>query len=308
MPSKTFWNRHNLPDPVAAVLAYDGYNRGNSHISVTGLIQPPRIRILKTLGTEEDVIDRLWSSVGTAFHAFAEEALQPYTDEYIVEERYYHTINGWVVTGQIDILVPLPDDTYCIYDWKVTTTSKIEKGVPAEWEAQLNSYAHIVRQNTGRRVSQAKIVAITRDHGRNPFNPEQKPPIQILDVRLWADQQQEEYLTQRVREHQKAEEAHAFGDPLPYCTDQEQWRTPDRFAVMSPDATRAHRVFDTQEEAEQKAAQIRGGWVEIRTGTARRCEGNYCGVNKNCDQRRKEVSEALINIVQANKTKLKRKK
>lgn len=106
MPSKTFWNRHNLPDPVAAVLAYDGYNRGNSHISVTGLIQPPRIRILKTLGTEEDIIDRLWSSVGTAFHAFAEEALQPYTDEYIVEERYYHTINGWVVTGQIDILVP----------------------------------------------------------------------------------------------------------------------------------------------------------------------------------------------------------
>ena len=180
--------------------------------------------------------------------------------------------------------------------------------MPAEWEAQLNSYAHLVFQNTGRRVSQAKIVAITRDHGRNPFNPEQKPPIQILDVRLWENQQQEEYLTQRVREHQKAEEAHAFGDPLPYCTDQEQWRTPDRFAVMSPDATRAHRVFDTQEEADQKAAKIRGGWVEIRTGTARRCEGNYCGVNKNCDQRRKEVSEALINIVQANKTKLKRKK
>jgi len=288
--NKRYGNRHNLPDPVAAVLTVDRYSKGESHCSVTELLQGPKIRILRKHGMQEDVIDRLWSSLGTAWHQYAEEALEGFSD-YIVEERYYHTINGWVVSGQVDIQAPLDNETWRIYDWKVTTESKIERGVASEWEAQLNLYAYLIRQTTGRIISEAKVIAIVRDHKRNVFVKDQSGPVRIMDIRLWPFEQQEEYVQQRVKLHQQAEEAHAFGEPLPDCTEQEQWRMPDKFAVMKEGGTRAVKVFDTQEEAEQKLVQIENGWIEVRSGIARKCEGNYCGVASKCEQRAKEIKE-----------------
>ena len=287
---KSYGNRHKLPDPVAAVLTTDRYSKGASHCSVTELLQGPKIRILRKDGIHEDVIDRLWSSLGTAWHQYAEQALQGLPN-YIVEERYYHTVLDWVVSGQVDIQSPLNDGTWCIYDWKVTTESKIERGVAAEWEEQLNCYAYLINQTTGRTISKAQVIAVIRDHKRNVFKPRQAGPVQIMDIRLWPVEQQAEYINQRVKLHQQAEEAHVFGEKLPDCTEQEQWRMPDKFAVMKEGGTRAVKVFDTQEEASDRLVQIENGWIEVRSGIARKCEGNYCGVALKCEQRAREIKE-----------------
>ena len=290
---RTFMNRHNLPDCISAVLTFESYTKGNSHVSVTELIQAPRVRQLRKSGLEEDVIDRLWSSMGTAWHQYADNALKQFSDEYIVEERYYHTILGWVVSGQVDIQIPNRDGTYHLYDWKVTTESKIERGVAAEWEQQLNSYAYLIKQSTGRIISGASVIAILRDHKRNVFKASAEGPVALMDVRLWPEGMQQDYLIGRVKAHQEAEESMAFGEPLPPCTDQEQWRMPDKFAVMDRKKSRAVKIYDTQEEAENKANEIQEGWVEVRPGVPRKCEGNYCGVASKCDQRRNELKEKI---------------
>jgi len=64
-------NRFNLPDVVVKALTVDTYSRGNSDISITTLIDSPRIGILQKDHAEEieqDAVDFLWSRFGTSVH------------------------------------------------------------------------------------------------------------------------------------------------------------------------------------------------------------------------------------------------
>jgi len=287
----SYSNRHNLPEPVAAVLTADMYTKGQANASVTGLMSPPRVRLLARSGSDEDVIDRVWSSMGTAWHAHAQNILSQYDPNYIVEERYFTTISGWVVSGQVDLQVPQPDGSIWIYDWKVTTSSKIAKGYSAEWEKQLNCYAYLVQKCTGKKVTRARVVAILRDHKRNLFRKAKDGDcsIKIYDMQLWPFQQQEAYLKQRVKIHQEAEADWMVGDSLPECTYEEQWRDADRYAVVPKGKKRAVKIHDTFEQAEEHAEQLGNAIVAIRYGAPKKCEANYCGVARNCDQRQRET-------------------
>jgi len=286
----SYSNRHNLPEPVAAVLTADMYTKGPANASVTGLMGAPRVRLLAKSGSDEDVIDRLWTSLGTAWHSHAQNILSQYDESYIVEERYFTTIGGWIVSGQIDLQVPQPDGSIWIYDWKVTTSSKVSKGYSGEWEKQLNCYAYLVYKCTGKKVTKARVVAILRDHKRNLFK---KPApgdcgVKVYDIKLWPISQQEAYLKQRVKVHQDAEADWAVGEPPPLCTYEEQWREPDRYAVVKKGGKRALRLHDTFEQAEEHAEQVGNAIVAIRYGTPKKCEANYCGVARVCEQREHE--------------------
>lgn len=286
----SYSNRHNLPEPVAAVLTADMYTKGRANASVTGLMAAPRVRLLEKSGSEEDVIDRLWTSLGTAWHSHAQNILSQYDPSYIVEERYYTTIGGWVVSGQIDLQVPQPDGSIWIYDWKVTTTTKVAKGYSGEWEKQVNCYAYLVYKCTGKRVTKARVVAVLRDHKRNIFK-RIKPgecAVKVYEIRLWPVSQQEAYMKQRVKVHQDAEADWMVGDTLPDCTYEEQWRDADRYAVVPKGKKRAVKVHDTFEQAEEHAEKLGNAIVAIRYGAPKKCEANYCGVARNCDQRERE--------------------
>ena len=72
-------NKHKLPTPIVNALSKDTYTRGNSHRSVTQLIDSPRIRILTEKhweDLEEDISSKLWSVLGTAVHSMFEDADQ----------------------------------------------------------------------------------------------------------------------------------------------------------------------------------------------------------------------------------------
>lgn len=67
-------NNFGLPDTLAKACAYDTH-RTMGDISVTTLIDAPRIRILKRMNQyEEDVIDNLYALMGTALHHILERA------------------------------------------------------------------------------------------------------------------------------------------------------------------------------------------------------------------------------------------
>ena len=56
-------------------------------------------------------------------------------------------------------------------------------------------------------------------------------------------------------------------DQIPECTEQERWAKKDVFAVKKEGRKTAVKLFDTQEEAEAKIAELgKGHYLEIRKG------------------------------------------
>lgn len=67
-------NRFNLPDTLVKAVQYDSHKLAGS-ISVTQLIDGPRIRYLKSLHDyESDVIDNIYALMGVALHGILERA------------------------------------------------------------------------------------------------------------------------------------------------------------------------------------------------------------------------------------------
>lgn len=212
-------NVHNLPAPVAAALAHSDYTRGESDISITGLISPPQLAALYEQHKDEvveDVSELFWRVWGTALHdryaRFADESL-------VAEERLYMECQGWVVSGQPD----LRGDGILV-DHKTTSawTVVYEPTGRRDWHEQLNGYAHLCRAN-GYPVTKALVWASLRDWQRNQAaNGGKYPPIPFVEIEipLWSPEETEAWLSRRVLLHQAAREEGRWED----CTDEERWR------------------------------------------------------------------------------------
>ena len=74
---------------------------------------------------------------------------------------------------------------------------------------------------------------------------------------------------------------------LPLCSDLERWARPSTWAVKKTANKRAMRVFDSEAEAEKyfKEKNLDNKHsIEERIGKNIRCEADYCGVARWCDQ------------------------
>ena len=114
-----------------------------------------------------------------------------------------------------------------------------------------------------------------------------KSPITIIPIELWDDAKQDEYIAGRVKLHQDAEYERLTGGDLPLCSDLERWARPSTWAVKKIVNKRAMRVFSSQEEAQRyfDANKLDSKHcIEERKGKNVRCEGDYCGVARWCDQ------------------------
>lgn len=275
-------NRLNLPDAIVRAVAADDYTRGKAHISVTGLISPPRMSALRELHEDElveDAADRIWSLFGKVAHGILEVAGDDAKS--LVEERLYAEERGWVVSGAFDRLALLADsdDTWLLQDYKTCSVWSVILGEKPEWERQANLYALLLRRHSFP-VAKAQIVAILRDWKKR--EAEQKPdypqaPVVVLDIPLWPAAQQDAFLAERVRLHQQARE----GGELPLCTAEERWERPTKWAFLKEGAKRATRLCDSQEEAE---ALLKPGYiVQRRDGESLRCK-SYCSALPFCGQ------------------------
>lgn len=248
-------NRHNLPAPFVALFQRRQYSKGDSHWSVSQLVQPPKISVLRdeyadAIGGKADLAEQFWSLMGSNIH----KILENYNDDnHTVEERIFTTIDGMRISGQIDLQSHGNAGRVGIVDYKFTSVYSVSKPKP-EWEHQLNAYAYLVRRERGLTVESLHVCAILRDwramdvQRRTNYPP---APVVMVEIPLWTFAAQEEWVTSRVRGLVNTSTAHHLGEELPACTDEDRW-------LRDGDPIRCRNFCDVRDYCSQWADFTRG--------------------------------------------------
>jgi hypothetical protein len=278
-------NKFNIPQTFVNVLERPTYTKGKAHLSVTQLINSPKIVALTQKfddDLEQDVSDMVWSIFGTAIHGVLEHGKD---ENHIVEERLHATLDGWRISGAIDLQIK-DDAGLSIRDYKTTSAWGV-MNEKVEWEQQLNIYAWLVETVKKTPIIDIGIVAIIRDWSRRDAakNENYPPaPVKEIPIRLWTYEEQTTYIKHRIGLHSACEFAMETDEDLPLCTPEEMWERPTTWAIKKVGGVRAKSVHDT-EESMLKALEIAGPAyeIEVRPGSRIRCE-SFCPVNTYCQQ------------------------
>ncbi len=209
-----YTNKNDLPQPIVDAIIHDPYTKGNCDYSVSELLSPARIRVLRKKHDseiEEDVIDSLWILLGHTIHHLLEKS----NKTGIAERRLYAEIGGKRIGGGMDIL----HKGGLLQDYKLSNTYKIKFKDFKDWEAQLNIYNLILFLN-GEIVSKLEIVAILRDWVKSFAKKDPKYPqkqLERINLPIWPISQTQEFVVSRIKAHDDAETV------LPECTSEERW-------------------------------------------------------------------------------------
>ena len=297
-------NNKGFPEALVKAVENDSYSKGRADRSVTGLLAPPRQAALKDIHEDvltEDVADRTYALYGQLIHLLLERAGEQDRNA-LTEERLFTEVGGWTISGQTDTITLTEEEGWIVSDYKFVTAYKFKRDysgelvMPAEYEQQLNMYAHLLRDNRFR-VDGLKIVGIYRDWSKLEAKRDKNYPqlgAETHDVKLWSEEDAKAFMEERVRLHQYAMAGNMHGsiteEDLPECTDEERWAKKDSWALKTTrDSKRARKVFyGSNSEAINWAMNPdnkikRGFVVEHRPGANTRCE-NYCLVSEYCEQ------------------------
>lgn len=281
-------NKHNLPQTFVNVLKRPTYSKGKVDISVTQLINSPKIVALTQKfqdELEEDVSDMVWSIFGSAVHKVLEHGKDPH---HVIEERIFLEMDGWKISGAVDLQIKNdpPEESISIRDYKTTSAWSVMAD-KIEWEQQLNIYAFLVEKVKGIRVKDLGIVAIIRDWNRREAATREgypEAPIKELPIKLWPMEEREEFVRSRIAAHSACEFALETGEPLPQCTPEEMWEKPTVYAVRKKGNVRAKSLHQSEEEANAAVEKLGKEYeVEVRPGERTRC-ANFCPVRDYCAQ------------------------
>jgi hypothetical protein len=284
-------NRNNLPETIINVIRRPEYNKGKSNMSVTELLNSPRIVQLKRKYWDdltEDASDMVWSIFGTAIHGVLEHGKD---DHHIVEERIHVIIDNVHISGAID-LQEIESDGIIVSDYK-TTSAWAVMNEKQDWHNQLNSYAYLVEVAKKTPVKRLQIVAIVRDWNRRDAATRDgypAAPIVVIEIPLWPFAEREAYVRQRISLHGDAFFEMETGGDMPNCTPEECWEKPTTYALKKDGNVRAKSVHETREAADtalaaatEKAKKGEKFLIEVREGGRTRCE-NFCQVAPYCQQ------------------------
>lgn len=295
-------NKELLPRLMVHAVSHDRYEPGHGDISCTTLIAPAQIRVLKKQHEGELVEDaamRVWSIIGSASHYVLENAVihmkqeGEWDESNLVEERFYHEVNGKVVSAQIDLF-----ETGDLYDFKVTSVWTIKDAIENgkfEWDAQLNIQRYLMEKNDAT-VNNIYIIAIARDWNKSGSLRDRDYPPRVvkLEIPMWSMDKTEEYIQSRLNAH--------YSDITPECTPKECWEKPTKYALMKKGRQSALRLQDSWEaimdyadgkklveyqstlpDGEPEPQLAKDHYIEVRQGERTRC-AFYCDVADFCDQ------------------------
>lgn len=277
-------NKHNLPQTFVNVIKRPTYSKGKANLSITELIDSPRVVNLKHRHWEDievDASEMVWSLFGSAVHGILEHGKD---SNHIVEERLHVLFDGWHMSGAIDLQEVDEDGGIHIKDYKVTGAWSVRNEKQA-WHDQLNCYAWLVAKAKQRQVKSLQIVAIIRDwSSREASIKDDYPqaPIVTIDIPVWTEEAQEAFVSERLNQHSAAYFESDSGGILPECTSEDMWEKPEVFAVKKDGGVRAKSLHKTREEAEA-ALPAKGYIIEHRPGERTRCK-SFCQVAGFCDQ------------------------
>jgi hypothetical protein len=277
-------NKFNLPPTFVNVIKRPQYSKGSSEISVTEILSPPQLVLLRRQhqeDIEQDAADMVWSLFGSAVHNILEHGKD---DHHIVEERLFTTFEGWSISGAID-LQEMIDGKVLIADYKVTSAWTVQQE-KQEWIDQLNLYAWLVERVKGEKVAGLQIIGIVRDWSRREASLKDtypQAPIVTLDIPLWSQEDREAFVKQRLTLHNEANFAAVSGF-MPECTPEEMWEKPTTYAIMKAGGVRAKKVCNTLSEAENfVVTKYPDHHIETREGGRTRCE-SFCQAAPFCKQ------------------------
>jgi hypothetical protein len=278
-------NKFNLPDTFINVIQRPSYSRGNSEISVTEILSPPQLVLLRRRHADDieiDAADQVWSLFGSAVHNILEHGKD---EHHVVEERLFTTFESWRISGAIDLQTFQPDGSVVISDYKVTSAWAVQQE-KTEWVDQLNMYAWLVERVKGHPVVGLQIIGIVRDWNRREAASKEgypQAPIVTIDIPLWDFEARERFVADRLALHNEANFSVVSGS-MPECTPEEMWERPTTYAVMKEGGKRARKVFEIKQEAEAFMADQKGThFIETREGGRTRCD-SFCQVAPFCQQ------------------------
>lgn len=290
-------NNFGMPETILNVIARPQYSKGKANMSVTELLNSPRIVQLKRKHWEdltEDAADMVWSIFGTAIHNILEHGKG---DTHIVEERIHVELDGMRISGAID-LQEISEDGITVSDYK-TTSAWAAMQEKKDWHNQLNSYAYLVEKAKGIPVTKLQIVAIVRDWSRREAQYKEgypKAPIVVIDIPLWPFAEREAYVRSRISLHGDALFEMETDGEMPNCTSEEMWEKQTTYAIKKDGNVRAKSVHDTSEAADtalaaatEKAKKGEKFLIEVREGGRTRCE-SFCQVAPYCQQHQAYLS------------------
>ena len=277
-------NKFNLPQTFVNIMKRPTYSKGRAHLSATEIINSPRIVLLRKKHEdkiETDVTEMVWSIFGTAIHGVLEHGKD---ENHLVEERISTSLDGWNISGAIDLQIINEDGTITINDYKTCAAWSV-MNEKIDWEYQLNIYAWLVEKVKQVPVTKLEIVAVIRDWSRRDAAVKANypdAPIKVIPINLWPFEQREQFIQDRITLHSNALFESETGEELPPCTSEEMWEKPTSYAVKKDGAARAKSVHETMEEA-AAALPPSGYKIEIRPGERTRC-ANFCSVRPFCSQ------------------------
>lgn len=295
-------NKFGLPEPVVRAVEFESYQK-RGHISVTTLIDSPKVNYLKTTTDyHEDVSEMVWALRGQALHhilersaleiAKKEEAagIAPrYKPElkvdYEWEEEGKDTVH---ITGTMDLLYMVSPET--MYDYKDCSYYKIsgcekrydESGVPfyhpkdgecQDWIKQTNIYAYILRKKYNIVVKKIRIIAFIKDWSKKNTNMSGYPesPIVVVELPIYSDEVMYSYIKNRINLHREYYRlGHTGGaDAIPECTEEERWKKKDTIKIYSsPNAARSSKNFEINGQEDEIQAELYFQNFKIKTPTA----------------------------------------
>jgi hypothetical protein len=290
-------NNFGMPETILNVIARPQYSKGKANMSVTELLNSPRIVQLKRKhwnDLTEDAADMVWSIFGTAIHNILEHGKG---DTHIVEERIHVELNGMRISGAIDLQEMTPEGII-LSDYK-TTSAWAVMNEKQDWHNQLNSYAFLVEAAKNLPVTKLQIIAIVRDWSRRDAATREgypKAPIVVIDIPLRSFEERLAYVRSRISLHGDALFEMETDGEMPECTPEECWEKPTMYALKKDGNVRAKSVHETSEAADtalaaatEKAKKGEKFLIEVREGDRTRCS-SFCQVAGMCSQYQKYLS------------------
>lgn len=225
---------------------------------------------------EDDASNRMWSSLGTAFHALMEKE-SPNT---FVEEKFEKKIGKYSVTGRVDCYDMAEG---VIYDYKTTSTWKVIYKDFEDWHTQGMIYAYLMK-SCGITVKSCCFIAIMRDWQKTKARIDASyPKSQVFKYEFDVTPEEltkiEKFINDKLAVIEQYETL--ADDAIPECTEKERWHKDDTYAVMKKGRNSALRVLPTLQDAAEYMKANKGDYIEKREGIDGKCV-DYCACCEFC--------------------------
>jgi len=275
------------------------YRPNEDTLYVTQLPNPPMIRHLMLKYWDEfevDVSDMFYRLDGVALHSIIEKAAKNNPD--LVAELSLSLpkdLFGMKISGRLDIWDTKKKE---IIDVKNAGVMSVKLGIKPEWTFQLNVYRYMLWKLKGGDIndvaSRLSIALKLRDWmASKTIEPDYpRSPFLYIPIPSWSVEKTEEKIRACVERYTIR--------PVPQCSDEDRWKTPDCYAIMRRGVRKAvvativrdgKRIpIPSYEEAERiiRERKLKGVVIEHRKGEYRRCLG-YCDVRHLCRKANPEL-------------------